>query len=56
MVALKSIRGNTWGDVGETLAKKQIAGELVASVDFSTASALHVGSKYAKLKKKFEKT
>ncbi len=56
MVELKSIKGNTWSDVGETLAKKQKAGELVASVDFSTASSLHVGSKYAKLKKKFEKT
>jgi hypothetical protein len=56
MLSLKSIRGNTWSDVGETLATKQKSGEIVATVDFSTASALHVGSKFAKLKKKFDKS
>jgi hypothetical protein len=56
MLSLKSIKGNTWSDVGETLAKKQKAGEIVATVDFSKASALHVGSKFAKLKNKFEKS
>lgn len=54
MLQLKSIKGTTWANVGEKLSVKQKNGELSSSLDFSTISALHIGSKFAKLKKKFE--
>ena len=55
MISLKSVKGTTWKDVGEVLARKQKNGSLSSSLDFSTISALHIGSKYAKLKNKFNK-
>ena len=54
MLQLKSVKGTTWANVGEKLSVKQKNGELSSSLDFSTISALHIGSKFAKLKKKFE--
>ena len=52
MLVLKSKKGSTWDDVRLQLAEKQKNGDISSTLDFISISS-HIGSKFAKLKKKF---
>ena len=53
MLMLRAVKGTTWNDIGQSLAKKQDKGELVSNLDFKTISDNQLSSKFSKLKKKY---